>query len=341
MNQLDKKIINSFNQDAPLGLFAGKTGFCLYAFWLSRVNQNKAYQKTAEVLLDVIMDKAADYRVVDLMNGLAGIGLVLSYLIKESYVKGNPNTILSDLDDVIFKHLSYPVYLDNLNTLSVIHILFYLTLRASDQKHGGEQEYLYQELIITTVNHIYQKADSEFFEEQQPFSIYYKLPQFLFVLSRIYKLGFYNCRIVKILEEIGTKTCSMLPTLHANRLFLMWGMDSVEEQAPIKGWDSHVRILRENLDMNLLLDDELRSRNIFIDGGYSGIYLLLTALQKYFSKGEVQQWTTKIINKIEQSDIWALAERDQDFFINNRGLITGLCGVSMVLSDTKSKYLQI
>ena len=340
-NTLNDRLINSFHQDAPIGLAHGKMGFCLFAFWLARQEKNKEYQRVAENLLDDIFSQATQTRSADLMNGLSGIGLAIRYLLKEFYVKGNPNDILGDIDNEIFKQLSYPVYLDNMSLLSVIHILFYLTLRAADQKKGSELEYLYQELIISTVNHIYQKADASFYEEPMLFGINYLLPQFLFVLSRIYKLDFYNYRIMKILEEMGIKVLSILPTLHANRLFLMWGMDSVVQQIDLFGWNSHIQLLKERIDIDAILDDELRSRNIYIDGGVSGIYLLLSALQKHFTENEMQQWMTKVIDKIESSDVWTLVEENPDFFMGNRGLFSGLCGVSIVLTDVKSKYSQL
>ena len=337
-DQLNQKLINSFALDAPLGLANGKMGFCFFAFWLARCENSSKYWKAAESLLEDIFNRAVHTPVINVMNGVAGIGLAVRYLIKESFVKGNPNSILGDVDNKLFKHLSYLVYLNNMSTLSVIHILFYLSLRLNDQKRGSEPEYLYQELIIALVNHIYQKADAAFYDEPATFSVAWPLPQFLFVLGRIYHLNFYNYRIIKIMEEVGAKVLSILPTLHANRLILMWGMDAVVRQVNMTGWNSHIELLKERTDINTVLDDELRSKNIFIDNGLSGLYLLLSALQKYFSKDEVQLWMTKIIDRIESSDVWALIEQKPDYLMQNRGLLSGLCGVSMVLADAKSKY---
>jgi len=337
-----ERIIRSFSHDASVSLASGKAGFCLFSFWLAKHENNNAYQKVAEGLLDEVISNASGIMAIDLLNGLAGIGLTIRYLIKTSYVKGNPNSIVSDLDDAIYKRLSYTTSLDHIQPLSAIQILYYLCLVTEDQKKGSESEWLYRELIISTVNQIYQKADALFFEEPLPYSATaYLLPQFLFVLSKIYQLNFYNYRIFKILEEISIKILSILPTLHANRLFLMWGMDSVAQHVSIKGWDRHIELLKERLDINATLDDELRSRNIYIDNGVSGIYLLLCALQKYFTAIEMKQWTGKIITKIESSDVWTIIEQDPEYFLQHRGLLSGLCGVSMVLTDAKSKYSSI
>jgi hypothetical protein len=182
--------------------------------------------------------------------------------------------------------------------------------------------------------------DAPFFEEPLHYSINYQLPQFLFVLSHLFQLHFYNYRIIKILEEIGIKVLTTLPMLHANRLFLMWGMDAVVSQIDLNGWRNHIQLLKNNLNVNLILEDEIRNRNIYVKNGISGIYLLLTALQKYFPENELQQWANKIIGKIESSDVWTLIENEPNYLLGNRGLVSGLCGVNMVLADAKTKYLQ-
>lgn len=338
MKLLNERLINSFQLNAPFGLENGKMGFCLFAFWLARSENNQAYLKVAENLLDNIVCDGVSTNKVDLMNGMAGIGLALRYLLRASYIKGTPNTILKDLDDQIFRHLSYSKYLDSIHVLSLLQILFYMCLRTNDQVKGSESEYLYQELIIETTNYIYHKADMPFFEGSLHFGVTYMLPQYLFLLSNIYKMNFYNYRIIKILEELSVVVLSFLPVLHANRLFLMWGMDSIVNQINMKGWKSHIQLLKERIDINTILKDELRSRNIYIKNGVTGIYLLLSALEKHFSIRDYQLWMSKIIDKIDSSDVWSIVEQEPDYLIKNRGLLSGLSGVSMLLADAKLKY---
>ena len=336
---LNERLMNSFSQDAPLGLANGKMGFCLFAFWLFRQEKNEKYQEIAEKILDEIHRKIAEIRGIEMMNGLAGIGFATRFLLQEAYVKGEPNVILSDLDDEIYKYLSYPETLNNVNIQSAIHILYYLSVRLQDQKSGSENEYLYRELIITAVNHIYQKIDASFYEEPAFFGVHYLPPQFLFVLSRLYTLKFYNYRIIKILEEIGFTLTTTFPRFHLNRLFLMWGMDSVVRQVSMSDWENHIRILSDQLNVQSILVDELRSRNVFIDGGLSGVYLLLEALKKHFMANDMQQWMIQLIDRLESSDVWRLLDSDPDYFLQNRGLVSGVSGVSIVLSLAKSKYL--
>jgi hypothetical protein len=92
--------------------------------------------------------------------------------------------------------------------------------------------------------------------------------------------------------------------------------------------------------MSTVLDDELRNRNIFIDNGVSGVYLLLSALQKRFPKEDIQRWMTKIIAKIESSNILTLVEHDPSYLSHYRGLLSGFSGVLMVLAHAKSKDTQ-
>lgn len=275
------------------------------------------------------------------MNGLAGIGIAIRYLLKESYIKGSSNSILKDLDNQIFRNLSYSKYYKKISLLSLIHILYYICLRANDQVKGSESECLYQELIIGTINQIYQRIDASFFEDSLHFGVTYLLPQFLFLLSKIYGLNFYNLRIIKILEELSVVVLSSLPLLHSNRLFLMWGMDSIVKQISMKNWNSHIKILKDRIDINTILEDELRSRNIYIRNGVAGIYLLLSSIQNQFTGYDFHSWMSKIISKIDSSEVWCIIEKEPGYLYQNRGLLSGLSGVSMVLTDAKIKYSKL
>ncbi|MBF0576026.1 lanthionine synthetase LanC family protein [Dysgonomonas sp. GY617] len=81
---LNKKLIASLNSENNLGLATGKMGYCLYFYVLSRKLNNKEYQDTAEKLLDEIFDNIQMVSGIDVKNGLAGIGLGIDYLIKNS-----------------------------------------------------------------------------------------------------------------------------------------------------------------------------------------------------------------------------------------------------------------
>jgi lantibiotic modifying enzyme len=96
------------NQRLLPGLGYGKMGLCVHFYRLARSESNEKYGKIAERLLDEVFEDIGTVKLIDIENGLAGIGLGISYLIRNGYVQGDENHILRDVDDEIFKQISSP-----------------------------------------------------------------------------------------------------------------------------------------------------------------------------------------------------------------------------------------
>lgn len=105
---LNGTLISSLNDtDIPLGLADGKMGICIYFYILSRYEKNKEYENIAENILDEIFKNIDKTTSIDVRTGITGIGLGITYLIKNKHVDGNINIILKDIDDTVFKNISY------------------------------------------------------------------------------------------------------------------------------------------------------------------------------------------------------------------------------------------
>ena len=328
--QLNEKLICLFDKSALLGSSYGKMGISLYFYYLSRRYKNKKFENIAENILDDIFEKIGTEYSIDLLHGLSGIGLGVNHLVKNGYVAGNINSILSDVDDKIFKTLCYSKYSDNIDVLSKIHILYYLNTRLRDQKRESEQEWLYQELMIQTINDIHCQLSSDFYIAPISYKITYQLPQYLYVLSEIYKSGFYNNKIIKLVEEAEVYILSILPSLNSSKLYLLWGVDSIIQQINMPKLIGHKNLIFRELDTNKILNEELNDKNIYIHDGFSGIYLLLSSIQKYFDKKEFLQYKKSITEKIESSSEWGLLMNEPNYFEKKMGLLNGYCGVSLV-----------
>lgn len=322
------KLISYLDQEKSFGLANGKMGFCLYFFMIDRLNKNKKYKKKAEDLLDNIFQNISKINSINVNDGLAGIGLGLHYLIKEKYIKGNINIVLEDIDDLIFKHLSYSKYSDTIPLPSKIQILYYLYIRIKEQKAQSESYHLLEELIILTVNDIYEKIDLQFFEEESRYCIDYQLPILLIVISKIYSLNFYNYRILKILEELTPKILSITPVSHSQCLYLLCGLVCINQQIEIRGWIEHIRLLTHKIDFQVILNEEMREKNIFFHNGIISIYMLLVYLEKNNFINEVNEYKETILKSIRSATIWdTLLERKNEFSHLSHGLFNGFCGV--------------
>lgn len=322
----------------PLGLAHGKMGICIYFFVLSRYEENKKYKSVADKILDEIFERILEIQSIDVKNGLSGIGIGIYYLIKNNYTKGNINKILEDIDDILFKNLSYSKYSEKIDSHSLIHILYYLCIRLKSQKKGSENEYLYQELIILTVNNLYEYLPPNFYDEPFAYNTDYLLPQFLFILSKIYKLDFYNYRIIKTVEELSYKVLSIIPILQCNKLYLLWGIDALNKQIKNIDWERHILLLKTNINIEHIFCKEIRNKNIYFNDGLTSIYYLIDTLSDYFDNNKINIAKKQIVDKIKSSNAWEQLKENQQYFEMHTGLFNGFIGTSILLKKQIAYY---
>lgn len=332
IDSLNKTLISSLNNPTmPLGLAHGKMGICIYFFVLSRYEENKEYKSVADKILDEIFERISEIQSIDVKNGLSGIGIGIDYLIKNNYTRGDINKILEDIDDILFKNLSYPQYYEKIDTFHTTHLIYYLCVRLKDQKENSDEEYLFKELIIQTVNNLYERINISFYEEPLFYTLDYPLPQLLFVLSEIYKLNFYNYRIIKIVEELSYKVLSIIPILQCNKLYLLWGIDALNKQVNNINWERHIFLLKNNINIEHILCSEIRNKNIYFNDGLASIYYLIDSLSDYFDNSEINMTKKKIVDKIMSSNAWEQLKGNQQYFEMHTGLFNGFIGTSILL----------
>lgn len=319
-------------KDISLGLANGKMGLCIYFYTLSQIHEDASYKETAERLLGEIFDSIDSVNTIDVRTGLAGIALAVDYLIKHNFVKGDVNNILSDVDDLIFKNLLYTKNSELLDSLSLIHILYFLCIRLKVQKKDSENEYLYKELIIKTINDLYKSLPSDFNEEPLSYTVDYIIPQLLFVLCEIYQLDFYNYRLIKIIEELSYKVLSTFPILHSNRLYLLWAMDKLNKHIKNRDWSKHITLLKKNIDIEYILNHELRDKNIYFNDGLTSIYGPALSVCNRLTKNKLIEIKKQAIKKIHDSEAWGLLNESSLYFKSYIGLYNGFTGVSLLLN---------
>lgn len=333
MNTIDNQI-SAFNKyllsEAPkqgksLGLFDGKTGWAIYLYEMSQLEANNKLENVAAILINEVCTQSQFVNSMDLNNGVSGIGLGISYLIRNKFITGDINKILSDIDDKVFKELSDPTLFEKTDILGVIQMTYYIIDRLESLKKNSENEYLFKELLIHLSNKLYQNISIQHFEEPLFYTAEYLLPQFLRLFSKIFKLNFYNDRLLKIIHELSFYILSTFPRLHTNRLFLLWAIDALNKQMHDKELERYISFLYNHFDIDEVFNRELPSYNIFINDGYSGIYLLLIHLNQYFAKEKIAQCKRIIVDKV----LFSQSRIDPS---SNTGLYNGYCGTYLALS---------
>jgi len=349
MEKLMQERIEKFNQltmnsdfkRIPVGLYYGKMGLCIYFYELAHLISEKKHRVFAEKLLRDIVDNVAENTPIDLENGLTGICVGINYLLDKGYVTGNPKHVLKDFDNKIIQSLFFSrIYnsdknltLNNVNSL--LGILVYLVIRL---QHTGLSKYercIIQGVIIENINKI-ESCEIEKFTEPALFSVIgYFTPLYLQLLQRIYQLHFYDYKIDKIVESLSSHIFYCYPLNKANRLSLYSAMNEVATTfGNIRGWDKHIEVLQQHLDIPSIIHEFL-NKNMAFFNGLCGFYYLLRKM------GRGDEYKDLFLNKISNSDIWnqlsEIIEKDLPVPI---GLYGGLSGVILtylhLLHDSNS-----
>ena len=342
----DIEILNSklvfIDDHYPTGLACGKMGLCIYLFYLYRWGENDEYLKVADKLLDEIIADMPNNKDISVEKGLAGIGLGLSHLVKEEFLKGDINDVLEEVDSHIFKSIAF------LNTdesffskPSLLHLIFYFYKRHTEQR-SADSKYLYQELIIKMTEMFQNNLPADFFIEQSTFAVQnYQPPILLFVLSKVFELNIYNQRLTKIIEEYIGILLASIPLLHANRLFLLFGLLCIKPYLPVhqKEINAHAGLLRGSIDLDHILNVEFKNQDIFIKDGLAFVYILLFLIQNYFPEYGIAFNPQVFFKRIETSEAWnAMIKRDYYLYLHN-GLFDGFPGANLVLLHLKKHFL--
>ncbi|MDR2407842.1 MAG: hypothetical protein LBE13_07005 [Bacteroidales bacterium] len=329
-DELDERVMDYLNK-VPLGLGLGKMGFCLYFFLLSRKEDRKDFQQTANSLLDDICEHLSEEKNIDLKFGIAGIGLSIYFLIKRRYIKGNINIVLEDIDNAIFKALTSSIYEDvtNMDTLTLIHLLYYWYFRIIEQKDGSENQWLYKEMSIMLINKLSDKIDCKFCESPIRYNVDYKVPLFLHVLSLYYSLNIHSSKIKMILDEFRFILYTTIPFLNANKLYLLWSLYALEKTIKINGIGNYIDMVKKSLNIDSIFNEEMKDKNVFFFDGIISIYFILERIRFSLDDYSFEKYKTLSIFKIEHSSVWTLFANDPLYIKNNIGLFSGYCGLSL------------
>ena len=336
---LSDKLLLSNLEGYPAGLFHGKMGMAVYFFHLSKIESNPKYQAKAEQLLDqVLLHDLSPNQSIDVEDGLAGVGLGITYLIKSRFVEGDVNELLEGIDDAIFRRIAFQENPSYFSPTLLVHLTGYLYIRLKEQTDTNLR-ILYQDLIIKALNMLYNQIDDEFLSESHTFSVYdYPLPVFLWVIGKLLEAGFYNNRIYKMLDILRPRILSRFPLLHSNRLFLLWGMLNLRPYVHHVSWSNYIQLLYREISLGEILENEMIDRKIFISNGLSMIYIVLHSINRYFPDYQISFDPQTIYTKIMNSDAWnAMLEREY-FYKIHHGLLNGFPGVQLVLSHIENSY---
>lgn len=330
VERLNRRVLNSIDKTYPVGLMHGQMGICIYFYHLYRIEKNENEKVIADQLLDDILGKISRESSISVEDGLAGVALGIIHLIRSDFIEGDVNELLEDIDSRIFNRLVF--FSDKMiKAEELLHLLFYFYIRFKHQNNDNDK-YIYTELIIKSLDLFVMNYRNDLFDEYYTFSVYdYHLPVFVYICGKLFSLDFYNEKIMKIVKTFETLILSRLPVLHSNRLYLLTGILSIIPYMNNSDWGNYASFLCKNINLNYILENEMKNKHIFISNGISMIYLLLNYLNKNYPEYKIEYDCNVFYNRIISSEAWEAFKQDYYFEIHH-GLVNGFPGVQLVLS---------
>lgn len=96
-------ILNNCRFIISPGLGNGKLGIAIFIYHYARAASRKEYEIHADHLIEDVVDGINRSIPCDFENGLTGIAWGVEYLVRNSFLEGNTDEILSEVDDVIMQ----------------------------------------------------------------------------------------------------------------------------------------------------------------------------------------------------------------------------------------------
>lgn len=87
-----------------LGLYNGKMGRILFFYYAARHMNLGLCEEFADELLDEVYEDIHKMTPIHFSDGLCGIGWGVEYLVKQSFVEGIPDEVLTDIDLKIMEY---------------------------------------------------------------------------------------------------------------------------------------------------------------------------------------------------------------------------------------------
>lgn len=332
--RFNEYLMNMDRKDMPIGLYYGKMGLCIYFFETGKLLDKPQYTDFAEKLLDEVIAESADFTAIDHETGLTGICIAINYLLKNDFVKGNPNIVLEDFDTKIIQSLLFNrVYEDNskINTgllKLTLGSLDYLATRLENNELQPDKRFIIENTIIEYINKI-ESYTLDKYADQLAFTISgYFVSTYLRYLYKLYNINFYNYKIDKVLDELSERVSYLFPSLECNRLLLWSSISRINKIKNYNTLKTYAKVLISNTTIDNAIN-EFRNKDIMLNNGLCGFYYLLKSENIHI------QYKSVFEKKIENSDMWKTKFEEEEKLKHNLGLFNGFAGVILTYLDVK------
>ncbi len=140
-----------------IGLYHGKMGIVLFFAHYAKFTNETLYDDFAGELLNEIAEEIHADTPVNFEYGLSGIGWGIEYLIQNKFMGGNPNEILSDIDNRIMEINLRKMADTSINT-GLEGIIYYISKRLSSS--GNLSELPFDPFFLAEYEYVKEKHEN-------------------------------------------------------------------------------------------------------------------------------------------------------------------------------------
>ena len=97
----------------------------------------------------------------------------------------------------------------------------------------------------------------------------------------MYEQGIYQTRIEHICKEIIIELFASIPSLHYNRLIRLFLVSKIINVVKVTHvWDEYFELLRGNISVKYLIEEECSRNRLYLSDGLTGIYIMLYMINR-------------------------------------------------------------
>lgn len=184
-----------------IGLINGKMGLCINLYHLAKFIHDDDLMENADRFLDEIHGKIDMSLPIYFSNGLTGIGWGIQHLISQSFVHGEADGVLQDIDILETEVVKFfPVREFGFLT-GFIGQLVYIIGRLKGRCDSENKVVLQLQVtlisLIERLDHIVKYEDSLFTIPAKS-TVYWDLPIVAWILAELREMGIYKSRVERI-----------------------------------------------------------------------------------------------------------------------------------------------